>query len=164
MKKLIPTFIFFIFCSDISFSQNHSTALINNDLIVGELKDMDRGILKIDTAYSDSAFTIEWFGIKEIYSKTVFLITTNDGDRFSGHIKSLSTDTIEISSLEGYKIKVAKRHIVYLKSLDSGFWSQLYASIDFGFNFTKASNLKQLSVRSNVGYLAKKRVKWFMMY
>jgi hypothetical protein len=49
--------------------------LKNGNIIVGEFKDMDKGVLTIETDYSDSDFKIEWEGIKEIYSKTKFLIT-----------------------------------------------------------------------------------------
>jgi uncharacterized protein DUF481 len=156
MKHLLYLFSIIFCCTTVVYGQNDSLILNNDDVIVGEIKDMTKGILKIETDYSDDDFTIEWFGIKGIYSETIFLISTNEGARFSGHIKSVNADTMEISTIEGFRFKIAKRNIVYIKSLDSGFWSKLSASIDFGFNFTKASNLKQLSIRSNLGYFSEK--------
>lgn len=43
--------------------------------------------------------------------------------------------------------------VVSIKPLDSGFWDQLNASIDLGYTFTKANNVRQFTLRSNLGYL-----------
>jgi len=64
-----------------SFSQVDSLILVNGDVIIGELKHMDRAVTTIETDYSDQDFKIEWDGIKEIYTTTSFLITTSDGER-----------------------------------------------------------------------------------
>ena len=40
--------------------------------------------------------------------------------------------------------------------MDKGFWSQLYFSIDLGVDLTKANNFRQVSLRSNLGYMAKR--------
>jgi hypothetical protein len=69
---------------------------------------------------------------------------------------STSADTINIIDPEEGTIKSPLNEIVYLKSVDKGFWSRLYASIDVGFSLTKANNLRQTSVRSTLGYLAER--------
>jgi hypothetical protein len=139
-----------------SYSQIDSLVLKNGDVIVGELKDMDRGVLGIETDYSDSDFKIEWEGIKEIYSSTRFLITLTNGSRFNGPIKSTADGQIEINDDDIGAITTPISSIVFLKSLDESFLSRLYASIDFGFSFTKANNLRQVSMRSKLGYLAER--------
>jgi hypothetical protein len=68
-------FFFFsllMFSTNLSFAQVDSLILKNGNIIVGEFKDMDKGVLTIETDYSDSDFKIEWEGIEEIYSKTNF--------------------------------------------------------------------------------------------
>src|SRR5262245_31780504 len=52
-----------------------SIILKNGDVIVGEIKSMDKGVLTIETDYSKSDITIKWSGIKEIYSTSHFMIT-----------------------------------------------------------------------------------------
>ena len=138
------------------FAQNDSIIFNNGNYIVGEVKTMDRNILKIETDYSEDDFTIEWDGIKEIYTKTFFLITLTNGARYNGTLKSVEPGKISIFTDEDTIVEVNNLDIVILDDIDQGFWNQIYASVDFGYDLTKANNLKQLSLRSNIGYIAKR--------
>ncbi len=154
-------------------SQKDSLILKNKDLIVGEIKSMDNGVLTIETDYSDSDFKISWDGINEVFSESKYLITLSNGKRYNGTIRSIDENRIEIDTydpeniislrkgrlsktedLGGGKAEVAIKDIVYLNALDEGFWSRLSANIDLGWSLTKANNLRQLNVRSGLGYLA----------
>lgn len=137
-----------------SYAQKDSLILINGNIIVGELKDMDRGVIDIKTSYSKSDFKVKWEGIKEIYSETRFLITLTDGSRYNSAISSVSNGKVLIYDEGGGEHYVYLQDIVLLKSLKDGFWDRLNASVDFGYSFTKARNFKQITSRSAVGYLA----------
>lgn len=139
-----------------SFAQVDSLILTNGNIIVGELKEMDKGVLTIETDYSDSDFKIEWEGIKEIYSSTKFLITLSNGTRYNGPLKTSTEGVVIIDDYETGEEEVNLGEIVFLKSVDDGFRSRLYASIDLGFSVTKANNLRQVSMRSKIGYLAER--------
>ena len=133
-----------------------SVIFMNNNYIVGEIKNMDRGVLTMETPYSDSDFKIEWEGIREIYSTTKFLITLSNGSRFNGPVNSTEDGRIQIIDNDLGEVIFSMKELVYLKSVDEGFLSRLYASIDLGFSFTKANNLRQISMRSKLGYLAER--------
>jgi len=150
--------IAFLIVSTISaFSQKDSLILKNNDVIVGEIKALDKGVLTIETDYSKSDFTVEWSGIKEIYSNTRFLVTLKNGDRINGTFRSLDGgNKIVITDPEGKQTETTFESIVYLKGLKSTFWSRVHASVDLGVSITKANNLRQYNMRSAVGYLADK--------
>src|SRR6478735_1906091 len=145
--------LFLICLSAKSNAQRDSLVLKNGNVIVGELKSLDKGVVTIETDYSKSDFTIEWSGIKEIYSITPFLITLKNGERINGTFHSVDT-TVIIKSEDGKQINTVVDDIVYLKGLKSNFWGRVHASIDAGLSITKANNLKQYNVRSAVGYLA----------
>lgn len=166
-------FLLTFFLPLLSFGQTDSLILKNKDFIVGEIKGMDQGVLTIETDYSDTDFKISWEGINMLYSKTKFLITTQEGRRLNGTITSIDSATIEVDTYDPeafFKlrkkadnsktevnqglIRVPIESVVYLNALDEGFWSRLSASIDLGWSLTKANNLRQLTVRSSVGYLA----------
>jgi len=138
------------------FSQHDSLILKNKDVIVGEIKSLDKGVLTIETGYSKTDFTVEWSGIREIYSKTTFLVTLKDGSRINGAFHSDSVNKIIITDVEGKKTETTLENIVYLKGLKSSFWSRVHANIDLGLSISKANNLKQYNVRSGFGYLADK--------
>ncbi len=157
MRKIYysTTFILLLFPIFVH-AQSDSLVLKNGNIILGEFKGMDRGVLTMETDYSDSDFKIEWDGISEIYSTTQFLVTTSDGKRYNGPLQTVSPEKIEIVDKEKGSLEYTSENIVFLKSVDEGFWSRVYASIDFGISLTKANNLRQLTMRSNVGYLAER--------
>jgi len=156
---MLKTTIFFglLLVSFYAWAQHDSLILKNGNTIVGEIKSMDKGVLIIETDYSKNDFTIEWSGIKEIYSKSRFLITLTDGRRINGAIESsVGTNNLIITDIHGNKVETSITEIVFLKGLKSDFWSRVTASIDLGISLTKANNLRQYSMRSNLGYLADK--------
>ncbi|MCE7057276.1 DUF481 domain-containing protein [Algoriphagus sp. AGSA1] len=154
-------------------AQTDSLLLSNGNIIVGEIKSMDKGVLTIETDYSDSDFKITWSEIRKIASKTKYLITLSNGKRYNGTLNSIDSLKVEIDSYnpEGLLRTISKRknqseqlmggretvgleEVVYLNALNEGFWSRLSANVDLGWSLTRANNLKQLNVRSGLGYLA----------
>ena len=97
MKKL-QFFLVFLFVGFGAHAQTDSLFLSNNDLIVGEIKSMDKNIIGIETDYSDVDFKIKWDNVKRVYSKTNYLITLSDGRRYNGFIRSLNDSIIQIDS------------------------------------------------------------------
>ncbi len=138
--------------SGAAYAQNDSIVFKNGNFIVGEIKGMNRGVLTVETDYSDDDFTIEWEGIKAIYSDMYYLFTISDGRRFNGSFKSTENGII-IYDAELGSITVSLNDIVYIKSVKQDFWSKLSASIDVGYSFTKARNNQQFNARSNIGYI-----------
>ena len=130
--------------------------LSNNDLIVGELKSLDRGVATIETDYSKSDFKIEWSGVKKVITTTSYLVTTSDGSRDIGRLYSPRIGYVTIYNQDSIPIGININEIVMLASVSKGFWDQLSAAISFGYSLTRAQNLEQLSLRSSIGYKAKR--------
>jgi len=145
---------FVLFYASVVFSQNDSLILNNRNVIVGELKNMERGVATIETSYSDKDFNIEWDGIKEIYTTTSYLITTSGGDRYNGRIETIGNKKVRLFLLDSSTVEVPFMDIVYLKSVDKGFWDKIDAFVDVGFDMTKANNIITFSTRSGIEYMA----------
>jgi hypothetical protein len=137
------------------FAQSDSLIFENRDVIVGEVKSMDQGVLKIETDYSDVDFAVKWVDIKEIYTTTYLLVSTTDGERTYGRLKTIE-GKLYVMGLEGDSLALNFDDVVYLKEVDRSFWDRLYAGIDFGFTITRARNQRQVTLRSRIGYLAEK--------
>ena len=137
-------------------AQIDSLILKNGDVIAGELKSMDKGVVTIETDYSDKDFKIEWGGIAEIHTESFFLVTLSDGRRYSGTLESPSPGRATINIDEGGTTDVNLMDVVFLKSIDAGFWSRLYAAIDVGFELKRANNQRNFSVNGKIGYLAER--------
>ncbi len=146
-----------LFLSHVTMAQQDSLLLLNGNVLVGEFKSMDKAVLEMETDFSKDDFRIEWSGIKEIYSTTLFLITTSDGSRYNSAIRSSPTGKVLIKDDSEQKDEeVSLPDIVFLKSIDTGFANRIYASVDIGYSFTKANNFTQLTMRSNIGYMAQR--------
>lgn len=147
-------FIVFFVCLLASmsvFSQKDTLVLTNGDRLHGDVKKMDRGILNFGTPYSSGDLKLKWKRVESVKSFKKFLVTASNGNRYKVERLSItsSKDTIVVDDGEGF---FGIDNIVMIKPIKSGFVSRLNASISFGYNFTKASNLSQLSMAGSLGY------------
>ncbi len=149
---IIAALVFFL--SQNTLAQTDSLILTNGDVIVGEFKKMERGVLEVKTSYSKSDFKIKWQEIEEIYSNTRFMITISDGSRYNSTISMTEDESVLLPGENGDEKHVPLNDIVLLHSLKDAFWDKLSLSIDFGYSFTKARNFKQITMRSAIGYRA----------
>ncbi|GAB5555985.1 MAG: hypothetical protein SchgKO_01980 [Schleiferiaceae bacterium] len=158
--KLLLCCLFFV--PAIVQGQKDSVVFSQKQYLIGEVKEMNRGVLTFETDFSDDDFKIEWDEVISINTYRYYLITLKSGENIFGNI---STDSTGIMSVRGVMKKfraytspvtrnVDNEDIVYIKSLDRSFWKKLDASVDFGYSFTKASSLSQLNTRMNLGYSA----------
>lgn len=153
--KIILTLLL-LSVTNILFAQLDSLKLKNGDQIVGEIKSLERGVLEIETDYSDNNFKIEWDGIEKLTCYSKFSITLSDGSRYFGRIITDGDQKFSIISDSSYATSIDPDKIVYLKSINENFLSKLNASIDVGYNFTKANNLSQLNTAIFMAYNANK--------
>ena len=155
MKKIL-LILFMISNVFFLYGQNDSLVFENGNVIVGELKSMDRGVIIIETDYSDDDFKIELSGIKEIYTSSIISLTLTDGTRLIGTLNTKSDNRVEIVTYTEKVVIDSLNEIVYMKTVDKGFWERFYASIDISFDITKANSFRQFTSRSKVGYEAEK--------
>ncbi|WP_163409212.1 DUF481 domain-containing protein [Flavobacterium ajazii] len=132
--------------------------LKNDDVIIGEIKIMNKGVLQIETDYSKDDFKLEWKELKYISSKKVHIISLNSGVLLNGILsKSKTPNKCQITNVDSKtKFEVKLSEIVYIKPVNDSFWDRLDASFDAGIKLTKAQNLQQLTVNVNLGYTAKR--------
>ncbi|TQD36949.1 DUF481 domain-containing protein [Haloflavibacter putidus] len=155
--KFLYLNLFFLLLSFFGYSQTDSLILTNQDVIVGEIKGLNKNVLSIETAYSDKDFKIEWSKIKRIKTKQEFSINLVNGKRFNGQLVSTQADSVRKINIVKNKdtlAQVDRAAIVFLDVVKTNFWSRLSASVGLGYNYTKAKNLQQFSVRSTLGYKA----------
>jgi len=124
----------------------------NGNIMDGEIKSMDRGMVVVSTDYSDSDFKIKWEEIQRISTQTEFFITLSDGRKFYGRIVSRDTSVVNIITLTDLVFECELNDIVYLKPYEKTFFERLYASLEVGLSLTKAQNLRQFTTRSTIGY------------
>lgn len=133
---------------------NAQDTIVSNDntILIGEIKSMDRGVLLIETDFSDSDFKISWLKIKEINSQRNFRFVLSNGRRYSGTI-SMVDSIIVIHDKDNGEISVTTSNLVYIKQVDKGnILDIMNLSMDVGYSFTNANNLEQINANLKANY------------
>ncbi len=136
-------------------AQNDTIQLKNNDVLVGEVKSLSKGIMVLKTTYSDKDFRIEFNEVKGLIIQRKCLLTLTNGRRRFGNIRTdiegVVTITLEDHTTETHKLE----EVIGLNEIDDKFWSRIKGSIDFGFNFTKANSNSQFTINGTLNYIDK---------
>lgn len=154
-RKIILVLLITIWYSPIIFAQTDSLVLNNGNVIIGEIKSLDKNVLTIETDYSDTDFKIEWDKVRKVYcdSDRMYLITLTDGTRLNARLRTDSADARRVILVgETVDLRTGINDVVYIKPVEEDFISRLSASLDVGYNYTRDKNLQQLSMRSSIGY------------
>mgnify|MGYP005838459147 CR=1 FL=1 len=156
--KLKLLFLFSIFSQLTTLGQNDTIISKDNNVLNGEIKGMDKGVLTFKTSYSDSDFKIEWLEIKMIISNQKFSIVNTDGDRYFGSIKKDTIHNKMIISDKNHSLIITEiDDIVYLKQINEGhILDVINLSLDLGYSFTKSNNLHQFNGNLNADYYSNK--------
>ncbi|CDF80480.1 conserved hypothetical protein (DUF481) [Formosa agariphila KMM 3901] len=155
------TLFFFLAFSVLSLSQinaqNDTLVLSNQDKLIGNIKEMTKGVVTIETDYSDSDFEIKWKDVIYVSSNQTYLMSLSNGRRINSKLHSKPGSENIVTLIQGDEvIETAISDVVYIKAIENNFLSRLDASLSVGFNITKTNNLTQFSILSNIGYTADK--------
>lgn len=148
--------LIFILLGQTLFAQKDSVRFKSGEFVIGEIKSMDKGILKIETDYSDSDFLIEWDKVIGIKTTTQFMITLSNGKKYYGKLQSESDSTVNFLTLYNDELVYSYMTIVSLSPFDDKFGDRISANISLGFDLAKAQDLRSFTTRSSVGYRAEK--------
>lgn len=128
---------------------------INGNILLGEIKKMEYGILdfKMDGM---GTIKVEVEKIKTLKSDKLFELTTTHGRLVYGFIDSSSVEgAIVVNS--GYDSSLIHLYqIVEIFPIKKTFFLRLSGKVDFGFNYTKASDIGRLTVDWNLNYRNKR--------
>lgn len=154
-KKITILFILIFFCTNIH-AQIDSIRFSNDQMVVGEIKSMNKGILVVETDFSENDFEIEWREVKWIVTQTSFFIMLNRDQKYYGSI-SMTDDSLKMAVVNNQKKNSFNlTEVVYLDAFNDKFLDRFYAELSVGLDMAKSRNLLSLSSRGKVGYKAKK--------
>ncbi len=154
MRRLYVLALFGLWANVCLFAQTDILTFNDNELVKGEMKGMKKGIVTIETSYSDDDFTIEWDGVKSISTETKFLTTLKDGTKYYGTLISDDKKQVVIADEDQGDVVVSLMDIVELSSVEEDFWERISANVDVGFDMAKSRNLRTFTTNANVGYKA----------
>ena len=151
MKNYFSVFILLI--SAIANAQNDTIRLRNSEVLMGEVKSFSRGIIIIETHYSDKDFRVEFNKVKGISIQRKCIILLTEGRRRFGNIKTDSKGMVKIISIDHTVEYFKIDEIIAFEEVNDKFWNRFNGSIDIGFNFTKANNDSQFTIGGAINYI-----------
>jgi len=146
IKQTLFLLINLLFLVNLVSAQNDTIISKDGAIIIGELKDMTKGVLTIETSYSDSDFKIEWNEISAISTERTYRIILNNGQRYFGTMHGDINNGISIQDDLYGVILVKHDEIVYIKHIDvGGILDIMTVNLDIGYSYTKSNNFHQLN-------------------
>jgi hypothetical protein len=133
----------------ISTAQKTDRIMVQNgDWITGEVKQLDMGMLSYKT---DAAGTIsvKWEQVRHMMSEKLLVLRLSSGDFYSGSLEP-TENSFEVRILGEVDTVINLNYVVEINPIKGRFWKRLDGSVDFGFSFTKASQVKQTNLNFNV--------------
>lgn len=131
--------------------------LKNGDVITGNMKELDRGKLRLKTRTMDTVF-INWVDIASIESDKYLRIEKSDGTFNYGTIQQSDLDSglvVEDSGEETDVPILAVSSIQPIRTNES-FWRRLEGDAGVGVDYKKASGVLTLNLASNVRFRQEK--------
>ena len=155
-KTLFVWIILFCLSPDIVWAQKTDTLYLNNgDRVIGEVKKMQYGILRLSTE-SMGTVKIEWEDVVRLISDKRYEVILDNTQVIIGYIDSTSVRNVVLQVIPDIEDQVRLKNIVEITPIKNRFWKRFDGGIDFGFSFTKASDVAQLTIDSRVQYKAEK--------
>ena len=108
-------------------AQQDSLLMNTGEILVGEIKGFDEGVLTIETGYSDKDFKVEWDKVVSIRTVTKFVIINTEGNRLFGRLVSEKDNPSRVvieDEKAGFPV-MAIDDIVFFKEVDDDFWSRV---------------------------------------
>jgi len=156
LKARFVWIILFCLSMDGVWAQKTDTVLINNgDRVIGEVKKMQYGILKLSTE-SMGTVKIEWEDVVQLRSDKRYEIILDNTQVILGFIDSTSVRNEVLQIIPDIEEQIQLKNIVEITPIKNRFWKRFDGGIDFGFSFTKASDVAQLSIDSRLQYKGEK--------
>ena len=157
LRSVFLIILFLLFAGvSASLAQNDTLIMTNGEVLIGEVKSLQKGVLVIETDYSDKDFQVEWSKVEQIYSPNRFIIALSDGSRLNGTINSNPKDSARVVIYESGSVRSPLiSDVVLMKSFDDDFIGRLSANIGVGVALEKTNNLKRFTTRSSLGYTGK---------
>ena len=114
-------------------------------VIVGEVKSLERGRLKIGTDFMGTV-DVDWEQVQRVESKLWFEVEIRDGTRHFGTLVASGEDRVLAIEGEEATVRLPFSELVTVNQAKAGFWGKIDASVALGFSFVEATDTTQASL------------------
>jgi hypothetical protein len=132
--------------------KSDSLRLRNGDWVVGDLREMERGMVTYKTDAMSTIY-VKWPRVLTATTNKRFEIHLDDERRYLGSLQASETLGRVVIRADRDTFEVATQSIFELKRIKPNFWDRLDGSLDFGFDFQQQNAKTDLSLQSETRYL-----------
>lgn len=125
--------------------------LKNGDRITGNIKELDRGKLRVKTQTMDTIY-LNWIEVESIDSSSFLRVTHADGSIQTGRVQASEIDKNVRLLSGGQAIEIPTLEIVSMKPIrvNESFWHRIEGDASIGIDYKKASEILLVNVASNL--------------
>ena len=124
----------------------------NGDRIICEIRELERGILKVKPDYTKGYVYLEWLHIDHISSSQLFEFEISDGRTLYGTIQATETARLlDLETAEGL-IELNHAEIVQIAQIEENFLDRTRGSIEVGLTALRANGQIDLNVGGSFTY------------
>jgi hypothetical protein len=152
-RSLLGAAALLLACAPALAQKSDRLTLTNGDVVTGEIKEFDRGVLLYKTD-SMSTVVIKWHDVVRLTSRMFQEIELDDGRRLLGRLVEPSADFMARIAGPRSTIEFPLARIVRMHPIGETFWKRVDGSMKLGASFTKASEVTQTSAAADATYRA----------
>ena len=128
--------------------------LDNGDIITGEIKELDRGRVRLSTSFASTIY-VEWEHVVQAISDKQLEVEVSDGRVFFGSLEIPSAPgLLKVVGIFG-ETELELLDVVKITPIKQKFWKRFDGYLSLGFDFTKASGVARLNFDSRADYRAR---------
>ena len=129
--------------------------LENGDTITGEIKILQRGILRVETDFIGTV-NIEWPHVREVKSEYFFEVELSDGKRLFGSIQpAAEANQLEVTERNS-SVQTQNISIVNITPIEGNFLDRINLDIELGASHFRANRTIQFTLGTAVQYRTEK--------
>lgn len=132
-------------------AQMDTLRLANGDILTGRFKGLDRATATVSTTYGSADIRVRWNAVRSLHTVHNMLVVLTDGTRKIARTRPAGPGELLLAGdYDTLTVKVSA--VVRIVAIEKYFLNRIKASVDLGFNHTRASELSQLSLRTRLAY------------
>lgn len=129
----------------------------NGDRLTGEIKSLDRGMLRFDTDATDT-ISVKWTHVAALVSTQNFRVTLDNDTQFFGFlVESLNTGTLRFESDEG-TLEIPALSVVRMTPIETRLADRIDMDVNLGYAITKASSVAQTTLGYDFSFRTEERL------
>jgi len=129
----------------------------NGDRLTGEIKGLDAGVLYVSFDYILGTSSVEWSKIRNLQSKQLFIVKTQNGHVYTGTLHTAKTAEerpiqIQVFGASNEKAVLDQPQVVEMTQTSERFWQRFNGQVNAGIQYSKGNEATQFNLGSVVEY------------